>query len=80
MDDGYLNKGSMVISTHSFKKEEVELLCEVLKKKFNILGNINKGGQNKKRQQYVIRIRKESMNKLKELIKEYIHISMLKKQ
>ena len=48
MDDGTYHdnqksgKRSYLFSTQGFEKSEVERLCEVLKKKFNICANVHK--------------------------------------
>lgn len=64
-DDGSFNQRdkAVVIHTQSFTREEVQLLFDVLVKKFNLKCTINKNGNN-----HVIRISTNSIPKLQTLL------------
>jgi hypothetical protein len=63
----------LTIETQNFTEKEVDFLCEILFKKFNLKCNKNKTGTVN---QFRIRIREESLKDLAKLIKPYKHISM----
>ena len=76
MDDGCWVSSGVRIATNSFKLEEVEILNNVLKSKYNLETTIqNIWLQN----QYSIYIKKESVNNLRNIVGPYIHSSMLYK-
>jgi hypothetical protein len=76
MDDGsYDGLGGFKLSTNSYTKEEVELLINVFKNKFNIIGKLGKVKPN----QYIIRFGRKEYIKFKILVLPYFHHSMLYK-
>lgn len=75
MDDGYKHSSGFSICTDSYSKEEVELLINLLKNKFNLNSNIMKRRVNSFR----IYIRKKSIENLRTLVGPYFHESMLYK-
>lgn len=77
MDDGtsFKNKG-FKFSTNSFTLKEIHYLSSVLKKKYNIETTIHKSGLNN---QYNIYVPKASFMVLREIVKPYIHPTMLYK-
>jgi len=77
MDDGskYKNKG-LKFCTNSFTLNEVKFLAKVLEDKYNLTTSIHKtGGIN----QYNIYIPKNSTIQLANIVKPYIHESMMYK-
>ena len=77
MDDGtsFKNKG-FKFSTNSFTIEEVKTLSLILKTKYNLDTTIHRSGLNN---QYNIYVPKSSFMKLREIVKPYIHPTMLYK-
>ena len=76
MDDGGWANYGVRIATNSFKFQEVELLNNVIKSKYNLDTTIqNIWIQN----QYSIYIKKQSVYNLKKLVGPYMHSSMLYK-
>ncbi len=75
MDDGYKHSSGVSLCTDSYTKEEVLLLINILKNKFNLNSNLMKHGVNNFR----IYIKKESIENLKTLVKPYFIPSMLYK-
>lgn len=75
MDDGGKVSSGFKLSTNSFTLSEIEKLCDILNKKYNLMANPNKAGDLNK-EQYVIFISKHSMNQLAKLVGPYIHNSM----
>lgn len=73
MDDGAVQKTGLTLETHCFTKEEVLILCRLLKIKYNLLCKINKSGTEN---QYRIRISEYSLKDLAKLIHPYLHKSM----
>lgn len=71
MDDGCNDSNTLIYNTHAFSYSEQKQLIEVLARKYGI-----KAGLNKDRNDYRIRIRKESMPRLITLIESYIIPSM----
>ena len=69
MDDGCLMLNGVKLSTNSYKKEEVEYLCKLLKKKFNITSTLNKTGIEN---QYIIYVNKESRERFIRLISKHL--------
>jgi len=74
-DDGSKQGPGFFLNTQSFTLKEVELLIKVLKSKFDLDCSANK----QSKEQYRIYIKKDSMNKFKDLITPYFHKSMLYK-
>ena len=77
MDNGckFNNKG-IKLSTNSFTLKNVKILINILKEKYNLNVSIHKTGVIN---QYNIYISKSSMPQLNELVKSYIHPTMLYK-
>ncbi len=76
MDDGGWANYGIRIATNSFKLQEVELLNNVIKSKYNLETTIqNIWIEN----QYSIYIKKQSVNNLKNIVGPYMHSSMLYK-
>ena len=74
MDDGGFANYGLRIATNSFKLTEVELLQDVIKSKYNLETTI----QNIYiKDQYSIYIKKKSVNNLRNIVRPYIHFSML---
>ena len=59
MDDGGIQKSGLTIETHCFTLKEVEILCELLNKKYNLICKPNKSYN-----QWRIRISEKSMKDL----------------
>jgi ubiquinol-cytochrome c reductase cytochrome b subunit len=80
-DDGGACSKGVKIATHAFSKEEITLICIVLKEKYGLLANPNKAGLSKrdKKQQYSIYIKQQSLGKLVELVSPFMVPSMLRK-
>ena len=86
MDDGSFNKskGSLVLCTDSYCKEDVLYLISILKTKFNLLAALFTTNQPRVETRnskiyYRIRINKSSMPTLINLVKPHIIPSMLYK-
>jgi hypothetical protein len=77
MDDGslYKNKG-LKFYTNYFTLKEIKLLQNILLEKYNLKSTIHKTG---KINQYNIYILKSSMNNLINIVKPYIHPTMMYK-
>lgn len=75
MDDGAKLSSGIKLSTNNFNFIEVNILCNILKKKYNIMATPNKAGDIKK-EQYIIYIHKKSMINLSNITLPYIHPSM----
>jgi hypothetical protein len=71
MDDGFKSNKGIMIATDSFKKEDLVECCKILYEKFNIRFMIN----NKNR----IYLKKTEYSKFYQLVKPYIHSTMLYK-
>lgn len=67
---------SMKIATNCFTKKEVDYLCQVLKKNYNISATSQSAGYP---DQYVIYILTESMPLIAKICKPYTHPSMFYK-
>lgn len=76
MDDGGWTNYGIRIATNSFKLKEIELLQDVLKSKYNLETTIQKIYI---RDQYSLYIKKQSVDKLRNIVGPYIHFSMLYK-
>jgi hypothetical protein len=75
-DDGtfHIIHHCVVLCTNSFSYEEVQLLVEVLNKKWDLKCTINKHGKG-----FTIRIPKESLPKLQNLLKDIMPSMMFYK-
>lgn len=76
MCDGSKVSSGIKLCTNSFIYEDLELLCRVLEKKYKLDSSIQKTGVNN---QWIIYIKKNSMKKLNNLVKNYFVESMLRK-
>jgi hypothetical protein len=76
MDDGGWTGSGVRISANSFTYEELKILKEILEKKFTLDCTIQKISINKK---YSLYIKKNSINKLREITIPYFHKSMFYK-
>jgi hypothetical protein len=75
MDDGSKNKNNFYFNTDSYTKEEVQLLIDALKNKFDLDTSMHKMTDSN----YRIFIRVRSMSKFKDLVTPYFHESMMYK-
>lgn len=75
MDDGNKFKNNFKFSTNSYTKEEVQLLVNSLKNKFDLDCTIHNFGK----EQFTIYIRSNSMDKFKALVTPHFHESMMYK-
>jgi hypothetical protein len=77
MDDGYLikNKG-IKFTTNCFTLNEIKLLSNVLTEKYNLKTSIIKTGPVN---QYNIYIAKSSIETFRDIVKPYVHETMLYK-
>ena len=71
MDDGTPDRSGFVYNTNSFTKEEVLLLINVLKNKFDLNCSIHTRND-KINKPYLIYIKADSWNKFKSLIEPYV--------
>lgn len=76
MDDGSKSSSGVKLSTNSFTYSELELLCSVLKKKFDLNCSIQSVGVTN---QFILYIKADSMNKLNKIILPYFVESMKRK-
>lgn len=76
MGDGWWSSNAILFSTDNFTFKEIELLGEILNKKYNICSTINKCNRHYKDDsivtQYRIRVGSKDVNKLINLIKPYV--------
>jgi hypothetical protein len=73
MDDGSKCGSSVKIATNCFTEKEVLFLCEILKKKYNIISSKSKTGRDK---EYIIYIYKSSLLNFSNIVKPYMLPSM----
>jgi len=80
MDDGQqVKRGGVTLCTDSFKSNEIQILREALKNKFNLDTSIhNKKGKNEDNYERIY-INKDSLDNIKPSLKEHMHESMLYK-
>lgn len=71
MDDGYVSSGSYKIATNCFSLEDLNIIKEFFKTKFDINISIHKS--------HTIYIKADSRDKFKNLVKDYIHPDCLYK-
>jgi hypothetical protein len=69
MDDGSSLNRSARIATNCFTLEEVNLLCNVLKSRYNIIATLNKCGKDKG---HIIYIHVKSMELFANIVKPYL--------
>ena len=81
MDDGAVQKHGLILCTHCFTYNEVQLLVNALIINFNLKVTINKAGKSKNglNNQYRIRISQSSMENLYNIVKDYMCPNMLYK-
>jgi LAGLIDADG DNA endonuclease family len=72
--DGHLHKQSkaLYLYTNSYKKEEVELLIEVLKIKFDITSTLARQNATTRSHEHIIRVPKREVYKVVYLVKDII--------
>lgn len=76
MDDGSKSTyGQTILHTRSFSKQEVEFIQTILYKNFKLITRL----EEKKLNQWVIYIPLRQKTKLKDIVGQYIHESMLYK-
>lgn len=75
-DDGTWHNSSIRIATNNFKLNEIEILQNILSKKFKIKSSIH---HLSKSNQYQLYIKKESIDLVRQLTSSYFHNSMLYK-
>lgn len=75
MDDGGKSRNNFYLNTDSFSLNEVELLIKVLKQNFDL----NCTYHIKRKDQYRIYIKSDSMDKFRKLVTPHFHPSMLYK-
>ena len=73
MDDGSRASQGCKIATNCFEKEELKIIQQVLKEKYNLEIRIHSAG---KENQYVLYIPKNNMRTFSKLIKKYLVRSM----
>nr|QCW06952.1 hypothetical protein [Drechslerella brochopaga] len=73
MDDGGWTKSGVRIATNNFKLEEVQLLAEIFKRKYNLDCTARRA---ETIGQYSLYITSSSVPSLRNLILPYLHISM----
>ena len=71
MDDGYFDHNSISIATNCFTDEDINIIIELLKNKFDL--HFNKQASN------IIRLSNLDFEKFKNLIYNYMHPSLLYK-
>lgn len=69
MDDGSRLGPGVRIATNNFSLKEVEFLCNILFKKYNLIATIHTGGQDKG---YVLYMHKQSVPLFISLVKEHM--------
>ena len=82
MDDGQrVSRGGVTLCTDSYKPEEISLLRKVLRENFNLITSIHKKkNPNDINSPYErIYINKESLDTIKDSLKQHMHSSMLYK-
>jgi len=73
-DDGTKKGPGLTLCTYGFSTEDVQLLVETLQGKFGLICTINQTKQGPR-----IYVTKDSMPKLRELVREHMHPSMVYK-
>jgi len=67
MDDGASDTFGMTLQTHSFKKNEVELLAHIIKKNFKIITSLRKN-----KGKWIIYFPKKEIKKLYRVVEKYL--------
>ena len=75
-DDGGISSSGIKLSTNNFTKLEVQKLSLLLNNKYNLMSTVISAGHV---YQYVIYIPKRSIKLLSEIVKDYMHPSMMYK-
>jgi ubiquinol-cytochrome c reductase cytochrome b subunit len=73
MDDGSIVSSGLKLATNSFNQTEILMLCDILKRKYNLNASIISAGVPN---QYNIYISKYSMKALTNIVGPYMHPSM----
>lgn len=73
MDDGSIVSSGLKIATNSFNQTEVQMLCDILKRKYNLKSTIISAGV---LNQYNIYISKDSIKTLTNIVGPHMHPSM----
>jgi ubiquinol-cytochrome c reductase cytochrome b subunit len=73
MDDGSIVSSGLKFATNSFNQAEIHMLCEILKRKYNLSASIISAGVPN---QYNIYISKYSMKALTNIVGPHMHPSM----
>lgn len=76
MDDGNFTGSGLKLNTNAFNLEDLNLLIEAIEKNFSIKTSINKTSIEN---QFTIYISKKDLSIIINLVKEYMHPSMLYK-
>ena len=81
MDDGYWSKGTIYLCTDNFTSKEIDLLIDILYKKFGLVAKKNSQKKNETLIFWRIRFsgKQENLNKLRLLVSSYFIPSMLYK-
>jgi ubiquinol-cytochrome c reductase cytochrome b subunit len=73
MDDGGIVSSGFKIASNSFNRTDVQMLCDILKRKYDLNASIITAGVPN---QYNIHISKYSMKALTDIVEPYMHPSM----
>ena len=73
MDDGSKLEPGVRIATNNFTLNEVQFLCDILYKKYNLIATVHSGGKDKG---FVLYINKKSVPLFISLVKIYMHPSL----
>ena len=73
MDDGSKLGSGVRIATNNFTLKEVQFLCNILYKKYNLTATIHVGGKNKG---FVLYIHTKSVPLFSSIVKSYMHPSL----
>jgi ubiquinol-cytochrome c reductase cytochrome b subunit len=73
MDDGSIVSSGLKIATNSFNQTEIQMLCDIFTRKYNLSASIISAGVPN---QYNIYISKYSMKALTNIVEPYMHPSM----
>lgn len=76
MDDGNFTGSGLKLNTNAFKIEDVHILIKALEEKFSLNASINKTSIDN---QFTIYIPKKDLPLLINLVKDYMHPTMLYK-
>ena len=73
MCDGSVHPSGFIFCTDSYSQKSIQILIIILKNKFDL--NCSVHTKNKEKKQYRIYIPNSSMNRLRSLVKPYLHPS-----